>query len=73
MWKFLFKKNIKDKFCYKRPPPYYCSGLRAASIWHTGLCCGMSQLFLLRLPPDNDSLNLHVMRANYLAYIQRHA
>ena len=32
----------------------------------------MSQLSLLRLPPDNDSLNLHIMRANYLAYIQRH-
>ena len=26
----------------------------------------------MRLPPHNDSLNLHIMRANYLAYIQRH-
>ena len=33
----------------------------------------MSQLSLMRLPPDNDSLNLIIMRANYLAYIQRHA
>ena len=73
MWKFLFKKSIKDKFGYKRPPPYDYSGLRAASIWHTGLCRGMSQLFLMHLPPDNDSLNLIIMRANYLAYIQRHA
>ena len=24
-----------------------------------------------RLPPDNDSLELHCMRANYLAYIQK--
>ena len=73
MWKFLFEKSMKDKFGYKRPPPYYYSGLRAAFIWHTGLCRGMSQLFLMCLPPDNDSLNLHIMRANYLAYIQRNA
>ena len=33
----------------------------------------MSQLSLMRLPPDNDSLNLHIMCANYLAYIQPHA
>ena len=26
---------------------------------------------LMRLPPDNDSLNWHIMRDNYLAYIQR--
>ena len=26
---------------------------------------------LMRLPPDHDSLNLHIMRDNYLAYIQR--
>ena len=64
---------MKDKFGYKRPPPYYYSGLRAASKRHTGLCRRMSRLFLMRLPPDNDSLNLHIMRANYLAYIQRHA
>ena len=27
----------------------------------------------MRLPPDNDSLKLHKLRANYLAYIQCHA
>ena len=27
----------------------------------------------MRLPPDNDGLNLHIMRANYLDCIQRHA
>ena len=26
----------------------------------------------MRLPPDNNSLNLHIMHVNYLAYIQRH-
>ena len=26
----------------------------------------------MRLPPDNVSLNLHIMHANYLASIQRH-
>ena len=72
MWKFLFEKSMKDKFGYKRPPPYYYSGLRAAFIWHTGLCRGMSQLFLMCLPPDNDSLNLHIMRANYLAIYRNH-
>ena len=40
----LFKRRIKDKFSYKRPPPHYYSGLRAASIWHTRLRIGMSQL-----------------------------
>ena len=38
----LFKRRIKDKFGYKRPPPHYYLGLRAASIWHTRLCLGMS-------------------------------
>ena len=33
----------------------------------------MSQLSLMRLPPDNDTLNIQIVRANYLAYIQRHA
>ena len=33
----------------------------------------MSQFLLMRLPRDNDSLNLHIIRANYLAHIQRHA
>ena len=40
----LFKRRIKDKYGYKRPPPHYYSGLRAASIWHTRLRLGMSQL-----------------------------
>ena len=40
----LFKRRIKDKFGYKCPPPHYYSGLRAASIWHTRLRLGMSQL-----------------------------
>ena len=26
----------------------------------------------MRLPPDNVSLNLHIMHVNYSAYIQRH-
>ena len=26
----------------------------------------------MRLPPHNDSLNLHIRHAIYLAYIQRH-
>ena len=67
----LFKRRIKDEFGYKRSPPYYY--LWAASIWHTRLRLGMSQLSLMRLPPDNDSLNLHKLRADHLAYIQRHA
>ena len=40
----LFKRHIKDKYGYKRPPPHYYSGLRTASIWHTRLRLGMSQL-----------------------------
>ena len=40
----LFKRHIKDKYGYKRPPPHHYSGLRAASIWHTRLRLGMSQL-----------------------------
>ena len=40
----LFKRRIKDIYGYKRPPPHYYSGLRAASIWHTRLRLGMSQL-----------------------------
>ena len=40
----LFKRHIKDKYGYKRPPPHNYSGLRAASIWHTRLRLGMSQL-----------------------------
>ena len=40
----LFKRCIKDKYGYKRPPPHYYSGSRAASIWHTCLRLGMSQL-----------------------------
>ena len=27
-----FKRRIKEKYGYKRPPPHYYSGLRAASI-----------------------------------------
>ena len=46
--------------------------MRSAPIWHSRLRLGMSQLSLMRLPPDND-INLHKLRANYLAYIQRHA
>ena len=40
----LFKRRIKDKYGYKCPPPHYYSGLRAASILHTRLRLGMSQL-----------------------------
>ena len=40
----LFKRRIKDKYGYKHPPPHYYSGLRAASIWHTRLRLGKSQL-----------------------------
>ena len=40
----LFKRRIKVKYGYKRPPHHYYSGLRAASIWHTRLHLGMSQL-----------------------------
>ena len=40
----LFKRRIKAKYGYKRPPPHYYSGLRAASIRHTRLHLGMSQL-----------------------------
>ena len=40
----LFKRRIKDKYGYKRPPPHYYSGLRSASICHTRLRLGMSQL-----------------------------
>ena len=40
----LFKRRIKDESGYKRPPPHYYSGLRAASIWHIRLRLGMSQL-----------------------------
>ena len=40
----LFKRRIKDKYGYKRPPPHYYLGLRAASIWHTRLRLGQSQL-----------------------------
>ena len=40
----LFKRRIKDKYGYKRPPPHYYLGLRTASIWHTRLRLGMAQL-----------------------------
>ena len=40
----LLKRRIKDKYGYKRPPPHYYSGLRAASFWHIRLRLGMSQL-----------------------------
>ena len=40
----LFKRRIKEKYGYKCPPPHYYLGLRAASIWHTRLRLGMSQL-----------------------------
>ena len=43
-------RRIKDIFGYKRPPPHYYSGLRAASIWHTRLRLGMSQLYAHLLP-----------------------
>ena len=32
----------------------------------------MKKKSLMCLPPDDDSLNQHIMRANFLAYIQRH-
>ena len=40
----IFKRRIKDKFGYKRPPTPYCCCVRRPSIWHTLLCPGMSQL-----------------------------
>ena len=33
---------------------------------------GQKKKSLMRLPPDFDSLTQHIMRANYLAYIQTH-
>ncbi|CAB3976667.1 Hypothetical predicted protein [Paramuricea clavata] len=33
---------------------------------------GQKNKSLMRLPPDSDSLKQHILRANYLAYIQRH-
>ena len=43
----LFKRRIKDKYGYKRPHLIIIQvyeGLRTASIWHTHLRLGMSQL-----------------------------
>ena len=52
----LFKRRIKDKNGYKRPPPHYYSGLRAASIWHTRLRPGMSQLSAHLFPSSEENI-----------------
>ena len=40
-------------------------GQARASKWHKLL-----KMSTIRLPPDEDSLNLHVQRTNYIAYCQ---
>ena len=42
-------------------------GIARAAKWK-----GQKNKSLMRLPPDSDSLKQHILRANYLAYIQRH-
>ena len=42
-------------------------GQARASKWHK-----LKKKSTIRLPPDDDSLNLHVKRTNYIVYCQRH-